>query len=514
MTDPGRETPEIPGRAESLWIATTPETDYPPLPGGLEVDVAIIGGGIAGLTTALLLKEAGRSVAVIEAGRIAAGVTGHTTAKVTSLHRLIYRHLIDRVGEEKARLYGEANQAAIETIDAFVRKYGITCDFARRPAYTFARMKQSLDSIHGEVDAAKRLGLPATFVDDLPLPINSPGAVLFDNQAEFHPRKYLLGLAGQIDGDGSSIFEQTRVVDVKEGNPCTVVTDRGEVTAGDVVLATHFPIIDKPGSYFARMRQERSYILGLRIDEPFPDGMFISAEGAVVSLRSQPTQSGDLVLIGGGNHATGVVGHTEARYRMLEGYARTIYTVRSVEYRWSTQDTMPADRIPYIGLLAEGHEHLYVATGFGKWGMTNGTAAGMILTDLLLGSPSPWGEVFDPARFEKRPQPKEEIREWLGAAGGTVEIPGDILDAALSQLGNGSGIVLQHNEQKVAVYRDTEGRIHSLDPTCMHMACQVSWNDAERSWDCPCHGSRYDALGRVIESPTVNDLKQKEIRRI
>ncbi len=514
MTESERGTHEVPGRAESFWIATTPGTDYPSLPGGLQVDVAIIGGGIAGLTTALLLKEAGRSVAVIEADRIVKGATGYTTAKITSLHRLIYRHLIDTFGEEKARLYGEANQAAIETIDAFVRKYGIACDFVRKPAYAFARMEQSLDGIHGEVDAAERLGLPATFVDDVPLPINSPGAVRFDNQAEFHPRKYLLGLAGQIDGDGSYIFEQTRAVDVKEGSPCTVVTDRGEMAADDVVLATHFPILDKPGSYFARLRQERSYILGIRIDEPFPDGMFISAEGFVISLRSQPTQSGELVLVGGGNHATGTVGHTGARYRMLEGYARTIYGVQSIEYRWSTQDTMPADRVPYIGLLAEGHEHLYVATGFAKWGMTNGTAAGMILTDLILGSPSPWGEVFDPARFEKRPKPKEEIRERLKAAGGTIEIPGDLLDAALSHLGNGSGTVLTHNDRSVAIYRDTEGGIHTLDPTCMHMACRVSWNDAERSWDCPCHGSRYDALGRVIESPTVTGLKRKEVRRI
>ncbi len=514
MTDSENEAWEIPGRAESFWIATTPDTDYPPLSGDHTVDVAIVGGGIAGITTALLLKEAGRSVAVIEADRVVRGATGYTTAKITSLHRLIYRYLIDHFGEEKARLYGEANQAAIETIDAFVRKYGISCDFARKPAYTFARFEQSLDGVYGEAIAAESLGLPATFVDDLPLPVESPGAVRFDNQAEFHPRKYLLGLAGQIDGGGSSIFEQTRVIDVKEGEPCIVVTDRGSVTADDVVIATHFPILGGLGAYFARMRQERSYILGLRIDEPFPDGMFISAEGFVTSLRSQPAPGGDLILVGGGNHATGAVGNTWARYRMLEGYARTIFTVRSIEYRWSTQDTMPVDRVPYIGLLAEGHRHLYVATGFGKWGMTNGTAAGMILTDMILGSPSPWEAVYDPARFGKQPKPKEGIRERLGAAGGAIEIPGEMLDAALSRLENDSGTILTHDDRSVAIYRDTGGNVHTLDPTCMHMACRVSWNDAERSWDCPCHGSRYDAFGRVIESPTVTDLKGKKIRRI
>ncbi|MDN7023324.1 FAD-dependent oxidoreductase [Methanoculleus sp. FWC-SCC1] len=501
----------IPGKHESLWMATTPETGYPPLPGDLQVDVAIIGGGIAGLTTALLLKEAGRSVAVIEAGRVAAGVTGHTTAKVTSLHRLIYRYLIDHFGNDGARMYADANQAAIEKIEALARRHGVSCDFFRRPAYTFAESDGSREKVMDEADAARSLGLPAAFVDDVPLPTETFGAVRFDGQAEFHPRKYLLGLAERIHGGGSYIFERTRALDVKEGEPCRVATENGSVTADDVVLATHYPFHDGPGFYYLRTYPSRSYVLGVQIDEAFPDGMFINAESPTHSLRTHSGEGGEFLLVTGAEHRTGQGGDTREHYRALDAYIRSVYTVRSVAYHWSTQDYISVDRVPYIGPVAPGHDHLFVATGFGKWGMTNGTAAGMILADLIQKRSSPWADVFAPSRFKPLTSAKEFVAHGIDVAEGLI---GERLARPLSDvsaLSPGRGGIVAIDGHKTAVYRDAAGRLYAVEPVCSHMGCIVSWNEAEKSWDCPCHGSRYDVDGNILHGPATERLKQRDI---
>ncbi len=512
------ESPErndsLPGTAESYWIATSPETGFPPLDGDGRVDVTVIGGGIAGITTAFLLKKAGLTVALIDAYRIATGTTGYTTAKITSLHRLIYADLIDRFGEERARQYAGANQAAIETIASLVREYDIPCSFEHKPAYTYAESEESRDLVAAEADAARSLGLPATFTEDVPLPGRAHGAVVLEGQAQFHPRNYLLLLAGHLLGEGSYVFEMTRAVGLEEQpGGVTVKTNRGLLSSDYAVLATHYPIYDRPGAYFARMQPSRSYALALRIDEPFPNGIFINAGGPVHSWRSQPAGDGELVIVTGAAHDTGTVTDTKAHYRSLEAYARSVYPVGSVDYHWSAQDYITADRIPYIGRLALGHDRVFVATGFGKWGMAAGTAAGMILSDLIRGRTNPWAEVFDPARFREQPEFPDRARKKLQAAGGTFEVDADRFDREVAAIPSREGEVVEIDGQKVAVYRDGRGGVHTLDPTCMHMGCTVAWNNAEKSWDCPCHGSRYDASGKVIGSPTVKDLRGKEVVR-
>ncbi|MDD3858347.1 MAG: FAD-binding oxidoreductase, partial [Methanoculleus sp.] len=280
------EAPErdesLPGKAESYWMATSPETGFPPLDGDGRVDVTVIGGGIAGITTAFLLKKAGLTVALIDAYRIVTGATGHTTAKVTVLHRLIYADLVDRLGSVKARQYAEANRAGIETVASLVREYDIPCSFERKPAYTYAESEESREKVMAEVDAARRLGLPAAFTEDVPLPGESHGAVVLEGQAQFHPRNYLLLLAGHLPGEGSYVFEMTRAVGIEErADGVAVKTDRGTLHSSHAVLATHYPIYDRPGAYYARMQPSRSYALGVRIDEPFPDGIFINASDPV-----------------------------------------------------------------------------------------------------------------------------------------------------------------------------------------------------------------------------------------
>lgn len=391
----------LPGRAESYWLATIPESNYPALQGDLRVDIAIIGGGIVGLTTAYLLKEAGfSSIAVIEAGHILRGVTGHTTAKVTSQHHLIYDRLISKFGKRQAQQYADSNQAAIEKIASIVASKKIDCDFVRKPAYVYAESEDSTDRIQNEVQAAKNLRLPAYFEENLPLPFKTYGAVRFNDQAQFHPAKYLNALAEEIHGDGCHIFEKTRALKIEGDEPITITTDKGSITAHRVIQATHYPIHDKPGLFFQRLHQSRSYVLGVRIRDSFPEGMFINAEKPARSLRSQRTDNGELILVGGEGHRTGEEENEISRYQNLEKWVRANYSVDSIDYRWSTQDTISIDHIPYIGRQTSGNDNIFLATGFKKWGMTTGTVAAMIITDMIAGKLNPWEEIYDPSRFK------------------------------------------------------------------------------------------------------------------
>jgi glycine/D-amino acid oxidase-like deaminating enzyme/nitrite reductase/ring-hydroxylating ferredoxin subunit len=485
---------DLPGRAESYWLASTPESSYPALQDDIRVDVAIIGGGIVGITSAFLLKQAGVSVAVVEADGIIKGVTGYTTAKITSQHGLIYDRLISELGRGKAKQYAESNQAAIDKIEYIVRSWDISCDFSHKPAYADAGSEDSAHVILDEVRAARSLGLPASFEGAPPLPFETYGAVRFNHQAQFHPRKYLCALAKEIQGGSCYIFEKTRALGIEGGDPVVVKTDRGTIRAENIIQATHFPIVDKPGNLFKRLHQSMSYVLGIRIEETFPDGMFINAEEPARSLRSQPAEEGELVLVVGDGHPTGQGNPTHEHYRHLEDWARSIYKVRSIDYHWSTQDVVSDDGVPLIGRITPDSEHSYIATGFRKWGMTAGTAAAMILTDTILGRDNPWTEVYDPSR--SIPAGPFNIQEEL------------------SGLAPGQGTIIERGEEKVAAYRDPKGVLYTLNPSCRHMGCPVSWNDAEKTWDCPCHGSRYNARGEVIQNPAVYGLLEKSVKEL
>jgi glycine/D-amino acid oxidase-like deaminating enzyme/nitrite reductase/ring-hydroxylating ferredoxin subunit len=495
------------GKPISYWIDSTPSQNFAPLTHDLTVDVAIVGGGIAGLTTALLLKRAGKTVAVLESKQVAAGVSGHTTAKITSLHQLIYADLIKEIGEDKARIYGESNQAAIEQVAAFVAEENIDCDFSRQSAYSFAETDSELEQVKSEVEAAVKLGLPATFVRETSLPFAISGAVKFENQAQFHVRKYLLALANRIAGDGSYVFEQTQVVDVEEGTPCRVSTVRGTVKATDVIITTHSPILDQ-GLFFAKVSAKRSYIIGVPIDLAHaPHGMFIGVGQEYHSIRTTPTDDGLLLLIGGGGHRVGEVTDTETKYQKLEAYARSRFGINTVRYRWSTQDLIPFDKLPYIGKLTPFNQHIFVATGFNLWGMSKGTLAGMILADTVLGFANPWAKLYDSIRFAPLLTPGSVQQNGGTTIHWIVDRLKGLFDSSLADLKPGEAKLLTLDGEKIAAHRDEQGELHAVSAVCTHLGCIVNWNSAEQSWDCPCHGARFDIDGEVLQTPAIKNLQ-------
>ncbi|KYC37913.1 (2Fe-2S)-binding protein [Scytonema hofmannii PCC 7110] len=497
---------KILGKPISYWIDSTPENHFSPLVNTVTVDVAIVGAGIAGITAATLLKRAGKTVAVIESNRIATGVSGHTTAKVTSLHQLIYAELIEKFGEEKARIYAQSNQAALERIAAFVEEEQIDCDFSRQSAYSFTDSQDQLSKIEQEVEAALRLGLPASFVRETSLPFPIAGAIKFDNQAQFHSHKYLLHLAKGITGNGSYVFENTRVQKVEEDNPCQVITDKGTVQAQDVIITTNLPILDQ-GLFFAKTYPKRSYIIGARIEaSKAPKGMYIGIGETYYSIRTTPYRDGLLLLVGGGGHKVGTVTNTEEKYLDLEEFARSRFGIDSFEYRWSTQDAVSFDRLPYIGKLTPFNNHIYVATGFSLWGMTKGTLSGMLLADKILGINNLWAELYDATRatpFFSVEGIKQNLDVGVHWVGDRIKGIGN----SFVDVPNSEGKLVTVNGKKVAAYRDEGGEIHAVSAVCSHLGCVVAWNSAEKSWDCPCHGSRFNYNGTVLHGPTVKDLE-------
>ncbi len=492
---------------QSFWLASTPHTQFESLNDDVEVDVAIVGGGIVGITSAYLLKKEGYKVAIVEADRIIQGTTAHTTAKVTSQHTLIYDRLKKQMGEEKAQQYADANESAIREIARIVQEEDMDCDFSWQSAYVFTQQDQFVNQIIKEVEAASSLGIKASFLPEIPLPLKIKAAMRFDNQAQFHPRKYLLALAGGIPGDGCYIFENSKVIDVKEGIPCEVITDGGKkVVARKIIIASHFPCYEALGLYFSRIYPERSYIIAVKAKEKFPGGMYITAEHPKRSLRYQQDDAGELILIAGEHHKTGQSEDTSNHYTNLKNFAENTFQVEDIPYRWSTQDYTTMDEVPYIGHLTSDTPDVYVATGFGKWGMTNGTVAALILRDMILNGDSPWSDVFNPSRFTPSASAKNFVKENLNVA---KHLIGGKLSPVPSQIDipQGEGRILEVEGQRVGAYRDKDAVLHLVDTTCTHMGCELQWNSAEKSWDCPCHGSRFTYEGEIIDGPALTKLK-------
>ncbi|MFI6393165.1 FAD-dependent oxidoreductase [Nonomuraea sp. NPDC050540] len=498
--------------AQSYWMRTAPGHSYPALEQDLRADVVVVGAGIAGLSAAWELVKAGRSVAVLEAGRIAAGVSGHTTAKLSAQHTLIYADLASSAGAGTAALYAQSQQQAIDHLAATATTLGIDCDLERVPALTYAESADDLGLLRAEAEAAARAGLPASFVTDSTLPFPIAGAVRVENQAQFHPRAYLLALTEAMAGEGALVFEGTRVVDLKEGEPCQVTTESGQVvTAADVIVATHYPIFDR-AVLFARLRPHRELVVAAPIPaRSDPGAMFITTEQNTRSVRTAPYGDGQRLLIVTGESFTPGAGRVTERLDRLRSWTTERFATDTVTHWWAAQDNSTTDGLPFVGPLHLGARHAYVATGFGGWGMSNGVMAGLLLSTLITGGESPWSEIYDPRRLhplrEAGPAVKAQTAVVRHFVADRLAVPdsGDVTD-----LPRGQGAVIKTDGELRAVYRDTDGALHAVSAICTHLRCVVAFNEAERSWECPCHGSRFDVDGAVLQGPAVHPLPPVE----
>jgi len=493
-------------KPKSYWIASTQAKSYPALDEDINVDFLIIGGGLTGITTAYLLQKEGLKVAVLEADHIARGTTGHTTAKITSQHDIIYSRIQSQLGREPAEQYAYANETAIREIKKVIDENGIDCDFEPQSAFLFTQQDEYVQKIHDEAKAASSMGIKASLVDEIPFPIPVKAAMRFDNQAQFHPLKYVLSLADIIHKKGVQIFEQSRATELVKGNGYTVITAQGKkANAKKVIITSHYPFYNKHAMYYARIYPKRSYLIAVRAKEKYPGGMYINAEDPARSLRYQNSADGELIFIGGEHHKTGQSKDTRRHYEALVDFAGNIFTVEDIPYHWSTQDCMTLDGLPYAGQFASDTPDLYVATGFQKWGMTNSMASAMLLRDLIIKGESPWQDVYNPSRKTIAASAKNFVVENLNVAEQLIE--GKISPLPENaEVNPGEAKVVEIDGERIGVYRDEQGNLHLVNTTCTHMGCELNWNSAEKTWDCPCHGSRFSYDGDIVEGPAVKNL--------
>lgn len=487
-------------RPASFWIDTAHPVAFPRLEGDLEVDVAIVGGGMVGTTSARLLKDQGLTVAVVEGRKIGQGVTGRSTAKITSQHNLVYGTLKTKFGEDGARLYAEANQAGLRTILDLAGRHSLDCFMEPKAAFAYTLDEGRVGAIEAEAELTRRLGLPATLTRETPLPFPVRAALRFDDQAQFHPVDYVAGLAATIPGGGCHVFEDSRAVDW--GND-RVATAGGTLRARHVVMATHLPP-GKIGGYFDKTFPHMHPVIAGRVEPGrVPDGLFLNVETPRHSVRAHRSRDGGTWLIlTGPAFAHGDVDEERAAFEEIERFAHEHFGVRA-DYRWTSEDYTSADGAPYVGWSSSGEDAWLVATGFNAWGITNGAAAAIILADLLAGRDNAWLPVFDASRAKPEDPAKGNAKKAEHPVGDWAANRPKALDA----LAAGDAAVLEMDGKKVAAFRDEAGGLHAVSAACTHMGCVLGWNETDRTWDCPCHGSRFELDGTVLHGPAVKPLE-------
>ncbi|UZQ51162.1 FAD-dependent oxidoreductase [Clostridium kluyveri] len=479
---------------ESVWNSEVNFRKREALNKNIECDIVIIGAGMAGLMTAYILNKSGREVVVIDAKSIAGGVTKNTTAKITCQHDLIYNNLIKEFGEEGARQYAKANGLAIQKYKEIIDEENIDCNFEYKDSYVYSL--DNTQSLEDEYNAAKKLGIDAELVDELNLPFKIKKALKFKNQAQFNPLKFLRPISEKL-----TIYENTTALDITEEN--SVVTKDGiKIKANKIVVATHYPFLNTPGYYFMKMHQERSYVIALENAQDV-NGMYIGIDKTAYSFRNYK----NLLLFGGITQRTGE-NEEGGTYDKLRKAAKEFYPNSIEKYHWSAQDCMTLDNIPYIGHYSSKTPNIYVETGFKKWGMTSSMAAAMIISDMILENGNDFSEIFSPRRFDASSSMENAANDLIITAKNFIAQRIDIPDKNLENIQKGHGGVVEYKDQKVGVYKDNDENIFTVSTKCAHLGCELHWNADELTWDCPCHGSRYDYKGNWIQSPTNKSLDE------
>lgn len=491
-------------------------------------DVCIVGAGICGLSVGYYLSKKGVKVIILDKDNIGEKASGHTTAKITYSHNLIYDYLINTFGIDFAYGYFESNKKAISNIKNIIDTENIDCDFEYQPNYIYTTEQSEIAKLQNEVNALNKLqdiqktksdkeDEKAEFVINSELPFKIAGAIKVDNQAQFHPRKYMYGLVKAIENNGGLIFTNSLVTDVKkeEGEYLTYCNNY-TIKSKYVVIASHYPFINFPGFYFSKMYQSTSYAIGIETDKKIFDGMYINTKEPIFSFRNAKYNDKKLIIIGGGNHKTGFSPESEEffGYNFLVKEANKLYPDCKIKYRWNTRDCITLDKVPYIGEFSTLYPNMYVETGFNKWGMTSSNVAANIIADSILGIENKYSKVFNSTRL-KPIKNKEELgnmfkQVFKSFVTNRIKIPKEDVFA----IKNDNGGIIKIEGNTVGIYKDKEGNIFAINPTCTHLGCLLTWNNLDKTWDCPCHGSRFDYKGNNIYDPAFKDLKRYEIEEL
>ncbi|MGD9570167.1 MAG: FAD-dependent oxidoreductase [Sedimentibacter sp.] len=477
-------------------------------------DILIIGAGITGLNTAYLLKDSGYKIGIIDGTTIGYGVTGYTTAKITVQHDVFYDYLINSFSLAEAKQYLKANEEGLKLIKKIIEENNIQCDFKEQTAYVYATDDTELKMIKQEFEAYKKLGIDGFFTEEIPLPNNALGAIGIRNQGQFNPLKYLYGLYNILNkSNDCDIYENVRALDIKlHSGHIDVEIEDGTIHADKVIVASHYPFDNSFGLYFLRLYQDKSYIIAARTKEDPFEGMFININDPVHSMRYQFSAKENLLLLAGGNHRSGEKENEDDSYKELEGFLSTHFKGAEIVSKWSTQDCMTYDKIPYIGLYSKSVDNLYVATGFKKWGMTHSAASAIILKNKILNIEDDFSEIFNPSRITPTQSAKEFFSSTKSIAAGFLKriapVPEELLAVEM-----GKGKIINYKGRKIGVYQDDKGDYFCINPVCSHLKCSLSFNEAEKTWDCPCHGSRFDIKGNILEGPAVKPLDKLHIKK-
>lgn len=492
----------------SFWLnSITHNFSFSNLEKDIEADVCVIGAGIFGITCAYYLTKLGYKVVILEKDNICEKTTGHTTAKITSQHGLFYDYLISNYGVKFAKDYLDVNELAIRNIENIIREEKISCDFSNQNSYLYSTTKKEKNLLEKEFYAISSLGYNCDMVTKVSIPIPIKSAICFKNQAQFNPVWYLYNLCNIIDKLGGEFYSNTKVSDIKfDGRNNIVFTEFANVKCPYVIVATHYPFLKLPGLYFSKMYQSTSYIVAADIGSTLPKGMYLSASSPTFSYRGISYNGKNILLCGGGDHKTGLPVNYESSYGMLENEVLKYYPNCNILYRWNTEDCISLDKIPYIGPYSSLMPNVFTATGFKKWGMTFSNVAANIIVDSICNKKNKFSYMFNPSRFK----PLKNFSELKNIL---IDSTNSILLKKLSKsklsfddIPNDSGGIIDINNTKVGIYKDVDGKIYAVKPICTHLGCLLAWNDVDKTWDCPCHGSRFDFKGKNLYNPGNSNL--------
>ena len=498
----------------SFWIDSIKnEQNFEKLNNDIETDVCIIGAGIFGITCAYYLSNLGYNVTVLEKYKVGQKTTGHSTAKITSQHGLFYDYLITSYGKKFAKDYLDSNEEAIKNMKDIIDNEKISCDFEYQNNYVYTTKKSELRAIKKEVSAVESLGFQnCDFVTKAGLPFKIEGAVCFKKQAQFNPSKYILGLCKSITSKNGKIFTNTTVTDVKKENDNYITfTENNIVKSKYVIVASHYPFINFPGFYFTKMYQSTSYVIAVDTKKTLFNGMYINFTNPIFSYRTAKLNGKNILLVAGGDHKTGQPTSYKDSYGILEDEVKKYYPDCEVISRWNTRDCIPLDKIPYIGRYSNIMPNMFVGTGFKKWGITSSNVAANIIVDSIKGKVNKYAYLFDSTRL-KPIKNKDEMKNILVQSTNSLFLDKmKKTNMEFEQIKSNSGSIIEINHQKVGIYKDNENKIYAVKPICTHLGCLLSWNVVDKTWDCPCHGSRFDYTGKNIYDPAFKNLETYDL---